>query len=89
MKPQRAVIFGSFLKKGLAARDIDLLIVSDYFVNYFWQDRFGLLDLPLNYVYDTWLYSPLEFENLLPLNNDLRQKIEKFSLDLEVYYDKR
>jgi len=87
LKPTRALIFGSYLDKGILARDIDLLILSDYFNNYLWQDRFELLDLPGNHFYDLFLYTPDEFKKFLPLTNLLRQNMEKHHLDLEVYYN--
>lgn len=80
------MIFGSYLNKGILAKDIDLLIVSNYFSDYFWQDRFGLLNLPGKHVYDLFLYTPNEFDVFLPIKSPLRKSIEKNNLNLEKYY---
>ena len=87
LKPDRALIFGSFAEDGFFHNDLDLLIVSEVFNDYFWQDRIKLLNLPTGYIYDTRLYTPKEFKNLLPITNPLRQSIERCHIDLEDYYD--
>lgn len=87
VKPKRALIFGSVLWKGLDARDFDLLVLSDVFENYFWQDRFEILRLPLGPLYDLRLFTPEEFETLYPSDNFFRISIEKNNFDLEKYYE--
>jgi len=39
LQPKRAIIFGSAVITGLAARDIDILILADSFRCFLWQDR--------------------------------------------------
>jgi len=86
LRPQRAIIYGSAVKQGLNARDIDLLIISEYFRKILWQDRINLLDLPPSPVYDVRLFTPAEFEILYPPTSPIRQRIESQYIDLEVYY---
>ena len=86
LRPQRAIIYGSAVKQGLNARDIDLLIISEYFRKILWQDRINLLDLPPGPVYDVRLFTPAEFEILYPPTSPIRQRIESQYIDLEVYY---
>lgn len=86
VRPIRAIIFGSSVKYGLCARDIDLLILSDYFDGILWQDRSKHLCLPEGPVYDLRLFTPLEFEVFYPPTNPFRQNIENEYIDLEVYY---
>ena len=85
LKPEKVVIFGSFVDKGLNAHDIDLLIISNFFSNYFWQDRLKLLDLPHGPFYDVRLFTAAEFESLFPIDHHFRQNLEKHSINLEVY----
>lgn len=85
-QPQRAIIFGSAVKTGLAARDIDILVLADYFRCFLWQDRPKLLYLPPGPVYDVRLFTPTEFETLYPPSNPIRQSIENQNLNLEEYY---
>jgi len=86
LKPQRAIIFGSAIREGLNARDIDLLILADFFSHVLWQDRHKLFDLPRGPIYDLRLFTPLEFETFYPPTSPLRRRIEKEYIDLEEYY---
>ncbi len=86
LQPKRAIIFGSAVKTGLAARDIDILILADSFRRFLWQDRPLLLCLPPGPVYDVRLFTPTEFETLYPPTNPIRQSIENQNLNLEKYY---
>lgn len=85
VKPIRAVIFGSALRKGLNVHDLDLLVLSDIFENYYWQERFGILSLPSGPLYDLRLFTPKEFEIIFPINNFFRMSIEKNNFSLEEY----
>lgn len=87
IKPKRALIFGSSVKKGLNAKDLDLIVLSDYFDDYYWQDRFKILDLPDGPIYDLRLFTPKEFEMIYPRGHVFRKSIEKNNIDLEKYYD--
>ena len=86
IKPDRALIFGSAVQKGLNAHDIDLLILSDVFENYFWQERFKIISLPSGPLYDLRLFTPKEFEIIYPSNHFFRLSIENNNFDLEEYY---
>lgn len=86
LRPQRAVIFGSAVRSGLGARDIDLLVLAESFGRFLWQDRPKLLDLPPGPIYDVRLFTPVEFETFYPPTSPLRQSIEDQNIDLEKYY---
>jgi hypothetical protein len=86
LRPQRAVIFGSAVRIGLSARDLDLLVLAESFSRFLWQDRPTLLDLPPGPIYDVRLFTPAEFETFYPPTSPLRQSIEYQNIDLEEYY---
>lgn len=86
--PKRALIFGSAVKKGLNVKDLDLIVLSDFFDDYYWQDRFKILDLPDGPSYDLRLFTPKEFEINYPRGHVFRESIEISNIDLEKYYAK-
>lgn len=86
LQPIRAVIFGSTVRTGLKARDIDLLVIAESLNRFLWQDRPKLLVLPLGPIYDLRLYTPEEFDMFYPLSSPLRQTIENQNINLECYY---
>lgn len=86
LRPQRAVIFGSAVRIGLNARDIDLLVLAESFGRFLWQDRFKLIDLPPGPIYDIRLFTSVEFETFYPPTSPLRHSIEDQNIDLEEYY---
>jgi predicted nucleotidyltransferase len=86
LKPQRALIFGSFVHKGLNAKDIDLLVISDFFNQHFWQERVKFIDLPPGPIYDIRLFTSIEFESLYPIKTLFRQNLENHNINLEVFY---
>ena len=86
LRPIRAIIFGSTVRIGLKARDIDLLIIAESFNRFLWQDRPKLLVLPPGQIYDLRLYTPEEFEMFYPLSSPLRKTIENQNINLENYY---
>lgn len=88
LHPKRAVIFGSAVTRGLTGRDIDLLVISDYFRRFLWQERPSLLNLPLGPTYDLRLFTSVEFENLYPRGNPFRESIEQNNIDLCEYYER-
>lgn len=86
LRPQRAVIFGSAVRIGLNARDIDLLVLAESIGRFLWQDRLKLIDLPPGPIYDVRLFTPVEFETFYPPTSPIRQSIEDQNIDLEEYY---
>lgn len=82
VRPSRAVLFGSATRLGLTARDIDVLVVAEAFEHVLWQNRPSLVDLPGGPVYDLRLFTPLEFETILPRGHPLRERIETDKIDL-------
>jgi len=85
LQPQRAVIFGSAVRKGLEVRDIDILILAESLDQFLWQDRIKLLDLPQGPINDVRLFTPAEFETFYPPLSPLRHSIENQNIDLEEY----
>jgi hypothetical protein len=87
LPPKRANIFGSAVTRGLNAKDLDLLIISDYFEKILWQERPRLLVLPFGPTYDLRLFSSTEFETLYPRGNPFRESIEQNNISLRDYYE--
>lgn len=86
LQPQRVLIFGSAVRNGLGARDIDLLVVAEFFDRFLWQDRTRLLHLPPGPVYDLRLFTATEFEKFYPSSSPIRQNIENHNIDLREWY---
>ena len=86
-EPERVVIFGSAVIKGLSAKDIDLLVVSKAFQGVLRQRRAERLDLPKQCRFDLFLFTPREFKDLIRIKWPLIPKIEAKSIDLRWYYD--
>jgi len=86
VEPLQSIIFGSAVVKGLAARDIDLLVVSERFSAVLWQDRPRLLHLPDGPAYDLRLLTDEEFRVFYPLGSPFRTSMETKHIDLARYY---
>ena len=86
LRPKRAIIFGSTVRNGLSFRDIDLLVLSELFGSYLWQDRFEMINLPKDYIYDLRLFTPAEFETFYPVTSPIRKSLESQYIDLKEYY---
>ena len=88
LNPKRAIIFGSSVRLGLKARDIDILIISDYFKNILWQDRTKLFNISSNLSFDLRLYTQQEFDAFFPLTTPIRDSIEKENINLVDIYER-
>src|SRR5712664_362005 len=75
LHPTRATIFGSSVKLGMLARDLDLLVLSEKFSHVFWRDRFNMVSLPIGPSYDIRPFSPREFELFYPPDTPFRESI--------------
>ena len=85
VNPSRAIIFGSVAVKGLSARDLDLLVVSEFFKQILWQNRPKLLQLPPGPPYDLRLFTAYEFETFYPIGSPFRTSIEGNHMDITRY----
>ena len=82
LNPSIAVIFGSVLEKGLLAKDIDILVISDAFARHFRRNRERLLHLPQGFTYDLWLYTQEEFDAFCQQGHPMRNQIDNYHIDL-------
>jgi hypothetical protein len=82
VRPSRLLLFGSATNLGLEANDIDLLVLSEEFKQIRFDLRRSLLDFPDELSVDTWLYTPVEFEEIYSPNGTLRRKMEEDSINL-------
>ena len=82
LNPTKILIFGSAIEKGLRARDLDLVVVSDQFANVLWHRRRSMVLLPLGPKYDLTLLTELEFQSLSS-SHPLKLAIKKRCLCLE------
>lgn len=83
LNPIIALIFGSSVMRGLHARDIDILIVSDVFENYLWQYRRSILNLPKGFVYDLILLTPGEYLALYDPSHPLFEGVKLAQINLK------
>ncbi len=62
VSPTMATVFGSSVTRGLAAKDVDVLVVADAFQGLGHQHRTRLLRLPDGPTYDLWCLTPAEYD---------------------------
>lgn len=84
IEPTRVSIFGSAVEKGLAAEDIDLLILAEDFADIHFNSREKIITLPHSYYFDVRPYTPEEFERLCPRGHPFRESIEAQHIDIVV-----
>jgi hypothetical protein len=85
LEPERTCIFGSSVKEGLDAGDIDILVLSEHFKGIQYRAREDLLEWPDGQIFDSWLYTPREFESLCSRGNPFRESIEHDRIELLPY----
>jgi predicted nucleotidyltransferase len=85
VEPERTCIFGSSVKEGLDAGDIDILILSEHFEGIQYRARDDLLEWPDGRIFDSWLYTPREFESLCSRGHPFRESIEDDRIELLPY----
>ena len=78
----RACIFGSAAKKGLSARDIDLLIISPEFAGVKFSSREDIVTLPDSHHFDIRPYTYDEFERFCPRGHPFRENLEDQAIEL-------
>jgi hypothetical protein len=78
----RVCIFGSAVEEGIAAEDIDILILSKDFAGVHFTSREEMVLLPNSHYFDVRPYTPDEFERLCPRGHPFRESIESQHIDI-------
>jgi len=79
---ERACIFGSAVEKGLAARDIDLLLISPEFSGVHFLSRKDMVTLPESHHFDIRPYTHDEFNQCCPRGHPFRESLEEQAIEI-------